>query len=85
MINSVDPDQMLHSVAIDLGLHCLLRPVCPTLRVIILTANKTSNCVTFKCNKNTQYFMKKTVGYYHVLAQMNKSNKHLSQRQIYSQ
>ena len=29
MANSVDPDQMPHSVASDLGLHCLLRPVCP--------------------------------------------------------
>ena len=26
--NSVDPDQMPHTVASDLGLHCLLRPVC---------------------------------------------------------
>ena len=24
-----DPDQMLHSMASDLGLHYLLRPVCP--------------------------------------------------------
>ena len=29
MANSVDPDQMPHSVASDLGLHSLLRPVCP--------------------------------------------------------
>ena len=27
--NNVDPDQMPHSVASDLGLHYLLRPVCP--------------------------------------------------------
>ena len=27
--NSVDPDQMQHSVASDLGLHCLLRHVFP--------------------------------------------------------
>ena len=27
--NNADPDQMPHSVASDLGLHCLLRPVCP--------------------------------------------------------
>ena len=26
---SVDPDEMLHSAASHLGLHCLLRPVCP--------------------------------------------------------
>ena len=27
--NSVDPDQTPRSAASDLGLHCLLRPVCP--------------------------------------------------------
>ena len=30
--NSLDPDWMLHS----LGLYCLLSPVCPTLRVIMV-------------------------------------------------
>ena len=34
MANSVDPDQMLHSAASDLGLHCLERPTVPILRVI---------------------------------------------------
>ena len=29
MANSVDSDQMQHDAASDLGLHCLLRPVCP--------------------------------------------------------
>ena len=29
MANSVDPDQMPHSAASDLGLHCLQRPICP--------------------------------------------------------
>ena len=29
--NSVDPDQMLQNAASDLGLHCLLRPVCPNI------------------------------------------------------
>ena len=29
MANSVDPDQMPHFVASDLGLHCLPRPICP--------------------------------------------------------
>ena len=29
MANSVDPDQMPHSVASDLGLHCLQRTMCP--------------------------------------------------------
>ena len=31
--NSVNPDQMPHSVASDLGLHCLLGPFCPNNRV----------------------------------------------------
>ena len=29
MANSVGPDQIPHSVASDLGLHCLLMPDCP--------------------------------------------------------
>ena len=29
MSDSLDPDQMPHSAASDLGLHCLLKPVCP--------------------------------------------------------
>ena len=29
MANSVDPDQMLHSAASDLGLHCLQMSICP--------------------------------------------------------
>ena len=32
MANSVDPDQTLHSAASDLGIHCVLRPVCPTIK-----------------------------------------------------
>ena len=31
--NSVAPDQMPHSAASDLGLHSLLRPVCPYRQV----------------------------------------------------
>ena len=30
--NSVDPDQMLPAAASDLGLHYLLRPVCPNTK-----------------------------------------------------
>ena len=37
MANCVDPDQMLQSVASDLGLYCLQRPV-PILRVIMVDA-----------------------------------------------
>ena len=29
MANCVDPDEMPHSVAYHMGLHFLLRPVCP--------------------------------------------------------
>ena len=29
--NRVDPDQLPHSVASDVGLHCLLRHVCPNI------------------------------------------------------
>ena len=29
MMNSIDPDETHHSAALHLGLHCLLRPVCP--------------------------------------------------------
>ena len=32
MANSVDPDQTAPKEQFDLGLHCLLRPVCPSLR-----------------------------------------------------
>ena len=39
--NSVAPDQMPHSVASDLGLHCLLRPVFPT------TSSKYSTLIKF--------------------------------------
>ena len=31
MANSIDPDQMLHSAASDLGLHCLQRPIWPNI------------------------------------------------------
>ena len=31
MTNSVDPDQTPHSLASDVGLHCLLRPACPNI------------------------------------------------------
>ena len=42
MANSVDPDQMPHSVASDPGLHCLLRPV-PVLSDITLFEINTVN------------------------------------------
>ena len=36
MVNSVDPDQMPHSAASDLGLHCLQRPICSRLLRVIM-------------------------------------------------
>ena len=33
MVNSADPDQMPHSVASHLDLHCLLFPICRTLSI----------------------------------------------------
>ena len=32
MANSVDPDQIPHSMTSDLGLHCLLRLVWPSIK-----------------------------------------------------
>ena len=35
MANSVDPDQMPHSVVSNLGLHCSQRPVCPIRNIMV--------------------------------------------------
>ena len=32
MVKSGDPDQILQSMASNLGLHCFLRPVCPNTK-----------------------------------------------------
>ena len=40
MANRVDPDQMPHCAVSDLGLHCLLRPVYPSLRVIRVSCSR---------------------------------------------
>ena len=42
MANSVDPNQM-NSVASDLGLHCLQRPICPNARVITVCVKNFQN------------------------------------------
>ena len=53
MANNLGPNQMLHSVASDLDLHCLLRPVCPNtlsfrLTFSTLLANSADdNLITF--------------------------------------
>ena len=53
MTNSVDPDQMLHSVASDLGLHCFLRPVCPNYLGLLMNDNSSTDSKTKygKCPK----------------------------------
>ena len=43
--NSVDPDEMPCSAASHLGLHCLLRPVCPNT---YCKYDTTVSCVTFR-------------------------------------
>ena len=43
MTNSVDPDQMPHSVASYLGLHCLQRPIYPNTRVITVRLKTACN------------------------------------------
>ena len=47
MANSVDPDQMPHSVTSDLGLHCLLKSI-PTLRVMSVHAGCTVHMFSAK-------------------------------------
>ena len=49
--NSVDPDQMPHFAASDLGQHCLLRPVCPNTKVYL--GNKSTNLQV--AHKSLQY------------------------------
>ena len=55
LATSVDSDQMLHCPASDLGLHCLLRPICMNVFIddysilyIMVTVLKfpTPNCLT---------------------------------------
>ena len=40
MANSVDPDQTPHNAASDQGLHCLQRPICPKLIIIMVASDK---------------------------------------------
>ena len=54
LVNSVDPDQTLHSAVSDIGLHCLLRLVCPNTSGYVLgqtyLSNRcTSRSVTTEC------------------------------------
>ena len=44
VIDNVDLDQMQHSAASDLGLHCLLRPVCPNTKCYYGTCDSFANC-----------------------------------------
>ena len=54
MASTVDPDQMLHFVASALGLHNLLRPVCPIFRVITVLFF----CLFFLLKNNTPEYIK---------------------------
>ena len=40
MANSVDPDQTLLQKQSDLGLHCLLRPICPNTQNLYGTSGQ---------------------------------------------
>ena len=46
MANSVDPGQTPQSVASDMGLHLLQRPICPVLRVNTVTLKAQFQIVT---------------------------------------
>ena len=48
MTNSVDPDQMLHSVASDLGLHCLKRHICLNTVIMIHQGPVVQSVVSLK-------------------------------------
>ena len=37
MANNVDPNQMPHYAASDLGLHCLQRPICPNTQHFVFS------------------------------------------------
>ena len=62
--NSADPTLMPHSVEYDLGLHCFLRPVCPSTEGTIILQQMFGACLTnfttkiysFSCQ---QFFAKK--------------------------
>ena len=59
--NNVDPDEMLHSAASHLGLHCLLRPVFPNTydryginkgTILIIDDNLTTPYGIYNSNKS---------------------------------
>ena len=53
---SVDPEQMPHSAASDLGLHCLLRSTVPILRVYTLSITFYNVC-HFLLNQTSAFFI----------------------------
>ena len=57
MANSLDPDEMLHSAASHLGLHCLLRPACPNIVNTVLT----TFVLVEKKNTYTFWFKNKSI------------------------
>ena len=54
MTNSVDPDETPHSAASHLGLHCLLRPVCPNHMVNTVGWKNPGNCKQHKSPTKTK-------------------------------
>ena len=65
VINSVDPNEKPRSVASHLGLHCLLRPVCPTIygkygNMRILNTNLKVNFLPVMCFTYIVYFTMET-------------------------
>ena len=66
MANSVDPDQMLHSAASDLCLHCLLRRVCLCIKgkysnAIILKIYKKKNKIKIGIDISSKLFPEETI------------------------
>ena len=55
--NSADPDQTPRSAASDLGLHCLLRPVClcPNRKINYGTYETTRQIMMIKANRAGPY------------------------------
>ena len=67
MANSVDPDQMPHSVLSDLGLSCLLRHVCLNIQGYygILFLNENISCKEYQLH--IFWLRKKKIIYYLVI------------------
>ena len=69
MANSVNPDRMLWNGVSDLGLHCLLRPVCPILRVVMVLCNVFAK--NRGTDKNGQVVFSKNISIYAIFNDQN--------------